>query len=69
MLNSGWDTFQRNLIKSPKCKGCEKECLVLYDSHHDQYFSEVCGLVIMEMGEYIIPYGFIEDEYYYGGVE
>ena len=34
----------------PRCQGCEKECICLYDPHHDEYFSETCGLVIMEQG-------------------
>lgn len=60
--NNQLNNFQRNLIKSPRCDGCELECNVLYDSHHDQYFSEACGLVIMEMGIYLIPYGDIWGE-------
>ena len=51
-----WRNFQRNLIPSPKCKGCDKQCTVLYDSHHDQYFSCTCGLVIMEMKCSLIQY-------------
>ena len=48
--------FQTNLIPSPRCGGCESNCTVLYDRHHDEYFSINCGTVIMEQGQYIIPY-------------
>ena len=51
-----WISFQRNLIPSPRCEGCSNQCEVLYDSHHDEYFSLNCGLVIMEQGNYRIPY-------------
>lgn len=51
-----WTKFQRNLVPSPRCENCEKKCTVLYDSHHDEYFSVNCGLVIMEQGYYKIPY-------------
>lgn len=51
-----WVSFQRNLIPSPRCEGCNNKCIVLYDSHHDEYFSLSCGLVIMEQGNYRIPY-------------
>lgn len=53
--------FQRNLIPSPRCEGCEQKCIVLYDSHHDEYFGMCCGTVIMEQNRYIIPYS---DTYY-----
>ena len=59
--NTNWDNFQRNLISSPRCKGCDSECNVLYDAHHEQYFSEECGLVIMEMGCYLIEYKVFDD--------
>ena len=50
------DNFQRNLLISPKCEGCDEQCEVLYDAHHDEYFSENCGLVILQMGVYLIDY-------------
>lgn len=30
------------------CSDCEKECIILYDSHHDEYFSLTCGTVRMQ---------------------
>lgn len=51
-----WQNFQRGLLPSPKCKGCEDNCIVLYDSHHDQYFSATCGLVIMEQNQFLVEY-------------
>ena len=51
-----WISFKRNLIPPPKCENCENKCTVLYDSHHDEYFSLNCGLVIMEQGNYLLPY-------------
>ena len=47
-----WRNFQRGLLRSPHCKGCTMDCIVLYDSHHDQYFSCTCGLVIREQEHY-----------------
>lgn len=64
-LQEGWENYQRNLILPPKCKGCDEECIVLYDSHHDEYFSHNCGLVIMEMGQYIMPYSELGFDYEY----
>lgn len=67
MLNSSYSNFQRGLLGSPLCKGCSSECRVLYDSHHDQYFSVNCGKVVMEMGvfclDYYINYDKVFDEY------
>ena len=34
----------------PRCVDCREECIIRYDSHHDEYFSETCGLVLMEQG-------------------
>ena len=51
-----WTRFQRNLIPPPNCEGCENHCTVLYDDHHDQYFSLNCGKIILEQGQYKIPY-------------
>lgn len=51
-----WLNFQRGLLPSPRCEGCEDKCSVLYDSHHDQYFSATCGLVIMEQGCFLVDY-------------
>lgn len=52
-----WIRFQRNLVPPPKCEGCNTtKCTVLYDSHHDEYFSMNCGTVIMEQGQYKLPY-------------
>lgn len=56
LIPKEWTRFQRNLVPSPKCKNCEKKCTILYDSHHDEYFSVNCGLVIIEQGHYKIPY-------------
>lgn len=53
--------FQRNLIRSPRCEGCENRCIVLYDSHHDEYYSMNCGKVILSQGQYRIPY---EEDYH-----
>lgn len=53
--------FQRNLIRSPRCEECENRCIVLYDSHHDEYFSMNCGTVILAQGQYQIPY---EEDYH-----
>lgn len=48
--------FQRGLMGSPRCEGCSyNECEVVYDAHHDEYFSLTCGLVIMSMGVYLLP--------------
>lgn len=58
-----WTSFQRNLIPSPRCKGCNKKCEILYDSHHDQYFSLNCGLVVMEQSIYSIPYSITYTQY------
>ena len=55
-ISNNWDNFQRGLLSSPRCKGCKEDCVVLYDSHHDQYFSENCGLVIMEQNQFLINY-------------
>ena len=57
-----WTKFQRNLIPPPNCEGCESHCTVLYDSHHDEYFSLNCGTIILEQGTYKLPY---EIEYTY----
>lgn len=51
-----WWGFKRGLIASPRCKGCERRCVVLYDGHHDEYFSATCGLVISEMGVFLVDY-------------
>lgn len=51
-----WKGFQRGLLGSPRCKGCHRKCVVLYDSHHDQYFSATCGSVILEMGVFLGDY-------------
>ncbi len=48
--------FQHGLLMSPKCKGCGLKCEVVYDAHHDQYFSLSCGKVIMEMGVFVVDY-------------
>ncbi len=50
-----YTNFQRNLLSSPKCENCTAErCDVVYDYHHDEFFSESCGLVIMEMGRWLV---------------
>ena len=49
-------SFKRGLISSPKCDGCDVRCEVLYDAHHDQFFSASCGLVIVEMGVCLVDY-------------
>ena len=41
--------FQR-VYGFPRCSGCKMECVILYDSHRDEYFSYTCGLVMMEQG-------------------
>lgn len=51
-----WWGFKRGLIRAPRCKGCERRCVVLYDAHHDEYFSATCGLVISEMGVFLLDY-------------
>lgn len=48
--------FQRGLLGSPHCRGCQSECCIVYDSHHDQYFSLGCGRVVMEMGLFCLDY-------------
>ena len=30
------------------CTGCNEDCLLVYDSHHDEYFSLNCGTVKMQ---------------------
>lgn len=62
--NKNHTNFQRNLLTSPKCDDCRfNECEVIFDAHHDEYFSESCGLVIMQSGAYLIEYStFLEDE-------
>lgn len=54
--NTSIVNFQRDLLGSPKCKGCDLDCEIVYDSHHDQYFSATCNTVVMEMGVFVIPY-------------
>ena len=52
-----WLKFQKNLMPSPTCEGCNiNECIVLYDSRHDEYFSRNCGTVIFGQAQYKIPY-------------
>lgn len=46
--------FQHGTIQFTKCEGCEEYCEILYDQHHDQYFSVNCGTVIMENNCYLI---------------
>ena len=62
--NKNYINFQRNLLTSPKCDGCIfDKCEVIFDAHHDEYFSNTCGLVIIQSGAYMIEYGlFFEDE-------
>lgn len=48
--------FQRGLLGSPNCRGCNRDCEIVYDRHHDQFFSLTCGVVVMEMGEFVVPY-------------
>ena len=48
--------YQRELLPSPRCEGCGNNCIILYDSFHDQYFSEWCGLVVMEQGRFLVQY-------------
>lgn len=64
MKNKNHMNLQRNLLSSPKCDGCAfKRCDVIYDAHHDEYFSEICGLVVMQSGAYLIEYTiFPEDD-------
>ena len=54
--NSDIKNFQRGLLNSPHCKDCRWDCEILYDAHHDQFFGKNCGTVIMEMGEFMVPY-------------
>ena len=54
--NSNSVNFQSGLLGSPRCVGCNRDCRVVYDSHHDQYFSLTCDKVIMEMGVFLVPY-------------
>ena len=56
MLSDGFVNFQKGLMGSPRCKGCYRKCVVLYDGHHDEYFSLTCGKVIMEMGVFCLSY-------------
>jgi hypothetical protein len=56
LLGNNVRNFQNGLLGSPKCKGCDKECKIVYDSHHDQYFSLTCDMVVMEMGQFVVPY-------------
>ena len=65
ILKTGWENYQRNLIPPPRCKGCEEECIILYDNHHDEYFSYNCGKVVLEMGQYIMPYSDLGFDYEY----
>lgn len=51
-----WKNFQKNRMPSPRCDGCKNKCTVLYDLHHDEYFSLNCGKVIIEQGHHILPY-------------
>lgn len=50
-------SFKKGLISSPKCEGCDVRCEILYDAHHDQFFSANCGLVVVEMGVCLVDYG------------
>jgi len=56
LIPKEWFTFKRNLIPPPECENCNNNCTILYDHHHDEYFSLNCGLVILEQGNYLIPY-------------
>lgn len=61
--NENYTNFQRYLLATPKCPDCIfGECKVLFDAHHDEYFSESCGLVIMQSGVYLVDY-VLEDEW------
>ena len=64
--NSDYENFQRNLLVPPKCEDCPfDKCEIIFDAHHDEYFSESCGLVIMQSGVYLIGYKlFFEDMEY-----
>lgn len=55
MIEKGFKNFQGGLMASPRCKGCKRRCDIVYDAHHDQYFSSVCGKVVMEMGVFGVP--------------
>ena len=48
--------FQKSSVIKPRCKGCEKKCVIVYDRHHDHHFSATCGLIIMENNIYQIDY-------------
>lgn len=62
-----FSNFQRGLLNSPRCKGCSRRCVVLYDRHHEEFFSETCGKVIMDMGlwcvDYLVDYDLVFNEY------
>lgn len=55
MIEKEFKNFQSGLMSSPRCKGCRRRCVIVYDAHHDQFFSLACGSVVMEMGVFGVP--------------
>lgn len=49
--------FRQSNLSYKRQTPCQKNCEILYDQHHDQYFCLTCGTIILQSNEY-------ETEYY-----
>ena len=55
--NYPYYNFRQSNLSYKREKHCQKNCDIVYDQHHDQYFCITCGTIILQSNEY-------ETEYY-----